>query len=235
MINGFFDQYPEFYKTSKTTPFPNRLNNRYLALIDFNKKIIQNSLVLDLASHDGRWSFAAIKNGASKVLGIEGRKELVQNCHRNMEKYGISQEKYSFILGDVFEEIHKVKSDSVDIVFCFGFFYHIMDHMHLLGEITRLCPKYLILDTSISSSDKPIIEIREEDSEKEMNAIKSTLTESKKVLVGYPSKSSLELMLTNLGYSFYYYNWHNIGIENWEYIGDYKENLRVSLVARLER
>ena len=82
---GFFDDYPEFFKTSSTGSFPNRLNNRYTALIEFNKAIINNSSILDLGSHNGTWGFAAIKNNAVRVLGIEGREQLVKNAYRNME------------------------------------------------------------------------------------------------------------------------------------------------------
>lgn len=50
----------------------NRLNERYNAIIDANKTIIKNSRILDLASHDGRWSFATLKSGSEYTLGIEG-------------------------------------------------------------------------------------------------------------------------------------------------------------------
>jgi len=232
---GFFDNYPDFFKTSETGSYPNTLNNRYLALIEFNKGIIRNSSILDLGSHDGRWSFAALKNGASKVFGIEGKDHLVKNSHTNMEKYGIPKEQYSFIMGDVFEEIKKIEPNTINVVFCFGLFSHIMNHMELFFEIRRLGANYLILDTAISTSDKPIIELVEEDSGMEASALKTKYAASKQVLVGYPSKSALELMLTNIGFSFYYYDWHKVGIENWEHIDEYYQNKRISLVAKSNR
>ena len=63
---NFFDDYSAFYKTGQTGIRPKMLNARFHALIENNKEIIKNSTILDLASHDGRWSFAAIKNGAKK-------------------------------------------------------------------------------------------------------------------------------------------------------------------------
>ena len=230
---GFFDDYPEFFKTSSTGSILNRLNKRYTTLIESNKSIIKNSSILDLGSHDGRWSFAAIKNGAINVLGIEGREHLVKNSHKNMELYKIPKERYSFIKGDVLEEIKKIQPETFDIVFCFGLFYHIMNHVELLEEIKRLKAKYLILDASISESDKPIIELIEEDSNVEASGIKSKYSTSNQALVGYPSKNAIELMLKNFGYSFFYYDWHNVGIENWEHIDDYHLNRRISLVAKI--
>ena len=98
---NFFDTYPEFYKTSKTGAFPNRLNGRYKSLIEANSAIIQEQTILDIASHDGRWSFAAIKNGAKKVIGIEARQYLVESAIKNMQTYNISEDKYTFIAGDI--------------------------------------------------------------------------------------------------------------------------------------
>ena len=65
-----------------------------------------------------------------------------------MKKYGISEERYHFGVGDIFEEIKKISPNEIDVVFCFGIFYHVSNHMELLKEIKKLQPKYLILDTA---------------------------------------------------------------------------------------
>ena len=229
---NFFDNYPEFYKTSNTKAYPNRLNNRYFVLIENNKDLIQDQSILDIASHDGRWSFAAIKNGARQVLGIEGRKDLVDKAINNMKKYEIPEDKYEFIVGDIHEEIKTIKSDIIDVVFCFGFFYHTIHHMYLLSEIKRLNPKYLILDTVISTSDSVVIDVLEEDSNVEAYAIKNSTNYDINVVVGHPSKKALELMLNKCGFSIKYYNWHNGRIKNWEHLESYHNHARVSLVAK---
>jgi len=97
-IIPFFSDYPLYHKVQSL----NRLNTRYQALIENNKELIKNSIILDLASYDGRWSFAALKSGAKKIVGIEGRKELVKKSNKNMEHYGIPKEKYEFYHGDIF-------------------------------------------------------------------------------------------------------------------------------------
>src|ERR1017187_9318082 len=86
--HGFFDRYPEFYSSSVTYPYPNRLNQRHRACIEWNEAMIRGKCVLDLASHDGRWSFAALKAGATKVVGIEARDHLVQAARSNLHEYG---------------------------------------------------------------------------------------------------------------------------------------------------
>ena len=76
-LENFFDAHPRFYKTSSTTPLPNRLNRRYDAIIRAHQEQIRDQRILDIASHDGRWSFAALESDAKHVLGIEGRPENV--------------------------------------------------------------------------------------------------------------------------------------------------------------
>src|SRR5579863_7632854 len=82
--NGFFDSYPRFFSTSDTAAAPDRLNQRYRALIQSNAGIISGRRVLDIASHDGRWSLAAHKASAEHVLGIEARQHLVDAARDNM-------------------------------------------------------------------------------------------------------------------------------------------------------
>jgi 16S rRNA G966 N2-methylase RsmD len=229
---NFFDEYSQFYHTSKTKPFPNRLNKRYEALIESNINLIKNKSILDIASHDGRWSFAALKNDAKYVLGIEGRKELVENSIKNMKMYKISDTKYDFVVGDIHEEIKKLKQNTFETVFCFGFFYHTLDHNLLLREIKRLNPKNLILDTVISNLDLPIIELIEEDSDVEMYAIKNSENKNKNVLVGHPSKKAIEHMLENLGFEYHYYDWHDGHIQNWNDLESYESKRRITLVAK---
>ena len=228
----FFDTYARFYETSKTGPWRNRLNQRYRALIESNQEILRGASILDLASHDGRWSFAALKHGAARVIGIEGREELVRNARESMEAYGISRDRFHFILGDVFREVDDLERGSFDVVFCFGFFYHTMHHVLLLSKIQRLASRYLLLDTGIGTSKETVVELREEDATEEPNAIPTEGGASDRVLVGYPSKGALELMLRHFGYEWSYYDWQGAGITSWEHLEDYRDGHRVSIVAK---
>jgi len=69
----FFDEYSRFYQTTGPLPKPNRFQQRWRMIIDPNGDLFQGARVLDIASHDGRWSFAALKAGAEFVEGVEGR------------------------------------------------------------------------------------------------------------------------------------------------------------------
>jgi len=207
---NFFDEYSSFYKTGQTGTKPKMLNARFHALIENNREIIENSTILDLANHDGRWSLAALKNGAKKVYGIEGKKELVQKGLENMKKYGVPEDKYNFVVGDIFEEIKKIPSREIDVVFCFGIFYHVSNHMELLKEIKKLQPKYLILDTEINKSKLPIVRFR-----KEPYYTPDSTISFEKFIAGRPSQSALIMMLGALDFKITYYNWEK-NIRDWK-------------------
>ena len=69
----FAEDYPRFMEVSELKPKPDRLNERYEAMFARNRDIFDGARVLDLASHDGRYSFAALKTGAAHVTGVEVR------------------------------------------------------------------------------------------------------------------------------------------------------------------
>jgi 2-polyprenyl-3-methyl-5-hydroxy-6-metoxy-1,4-benzoquinol methylase len=230
-ISGFFDKYSRFYETSTTGASPNRLNMRYLALIDSNLDAIRQASILDLGSHDGRWSFAALANGARKVIGIEGRPQLVEKAEESMDVYGIPQSMYSFVVGDCLQVIHEMEPAAVDTVFCFGLLYHTMHHMSFISEIGRLKPKVLLIDTWVARSKSSIIAIHEEDSRVEGNALNASLLEGGSALVGRPSPSALELMLKSAGFVWRYFDWTRLNITDWTGMRDYEQKWRVSLRA----
>jgi predicted RNA methylase len=87
--SSFFDDYPLFYGSSKTSATSARLAASYSAIIKAHQALIGGSRVLDLASHDGRWSFAALAAGAAHVVGIEARQELVANACANFAEYAV--------------------------------------------------------------------------------------------------------------------------------------------------
>jgi len=229
--HSFFNNYSDFHRRPVTDARKNRLNKRYNVLIENNKKLILDSSILDIASHDGTWSFAALKNGAKFVLGIEGREYFVKNANKNFKNYGIPKDKYQFVSGDIHHEITKIPPNNFQVVLCCGFFYHTMHHMFLLSEIKRLNPKYLILDTEICPQKEPMIELSFDDPKHKMDAI-SAKFEEERVLVGKPSKLGLEMMLEHLGFQYDYLDWHSMGIKNWQALEKYRDNTRVSLVAR---
>ena len=54
-----------------------RLVQRHRLIIDPFAEQIAGARILDLAAHDGRWSYALANAGAKNVIGVEARQELL--------------------------------------------------------------------------------------------------------------------------------------------------------------
>lgn len=195
----FFYRYPLLKATSKTDVRGERLVYRYRALIKPNRKAIRGKRVLDLASHDGRWSLAALDLGASHVTGIEGRPELVKKAESTLAAYHIGGDRYRFIVGDCLNQMADFSPGTFDTVFCFGFLYHTLNHYDLLRTITKLEPATLLIDSRVVPIEEPAIFLAFNDPNLEGAAISHTDSE-KTVLVGVPTVPALLLMLQHLGW-----------------------------------
>lgn len=219
----FFDKYNVFYDTSNTGAVSSRLNARHEAIIMNNISHIRGKSVLDIASHDGRWSFAALKAGASYVRGVEPRLHLVEKANSTFEFYGINKSNYDFICQDFF----KYKNDKkFDVVFCLVFFYHTLRQAELLNIIDRIQAKFVIIDTEIipnskkeslsshSNQDSRLIfdnpfqvQLLREPVNLEQMAFTDEITRNGYTLVSRPSRFAVEYLTNHYEYSCINYNW----------------------------
>jgi Protein of unknown function (DUF1698) len=218
----FFDAFPRFVETSETGPWLERLNARYVALIHENRELIRGKRVLDLASHDGRFSFAALQNGASRVVGIEHKANLRDASYENMAHYEVPRDRYDFVLGDMFEHIDGV--GPMDVVFCFGILYHINNHMLLLSKIAEVDPQYLIIDSRISQMEGSAIEVRSP-----LGASPPPLGSD---IEGQPTRAALDAMLSYFGWTFEYFDWAGSTLTESKHLSDYRIGKRVSVVVQ---
>ena len=231
MGEQFFDRFERFLETSETgrgdgkTGRLNerqieRLHGRYEVLVRRHRAILEGARVLDLASHDGRWSIAALENGAASVVGIEHKPGLVRKSEENFEFYKVPKEKYEFICGDIFEHIDRI--GKFDVVLCFGIFYHVMNHMLLLSKIAALEPRALIMDTNVSQLDGDVIELMYE-------AVGGN------VLVGAPTKGALRTMIASFGWSSEFFEWRDSGLCGPHSMSDYWSRKRVTATVTCRR
>lgn len=190
----FFDDYDRFRTTSTTATSLTRLNLRHQAMIEANRDILQGARVLDLASHDGRWSFAALQAGAAHVTGVEARRRLVRNSRATFAHYGVPRRSRRFLRGDLFEVLRKRRFD-VDVVMCLGFMYHTIRYPELLRGIRDARPEHLIIDTKVVRGHRPVIELRPNATVAESNAARDAVSHGETALAGWPSVAALEMML----------------------------------------
>jgi len=220
----FFDAFPRFVETSETGPWLERLNARYVALIHENRALLEGARVLDLASHDGRFTFAALRNGAAHVIGIEHDARLVQAATANLAAYDVPRECYDFVSGDLFECIRA--AGPCDVVFVFGILYHVNDHMRLLTEIAELDARTVVIDTMVSTRKDAVIELRA--------PIVGAPPPPGSQLEGWPTRAALEAMWSSLGWTWEYFDWRASGMAGHPKLDDYAGGRRLTAVVSSE-
>lgn len=219
---GFFDEYPRFYQTSQTSPLPDRLNARHLAIIERNTEHLQGRRVLDIASHDGRWTFAALKASAAHVVGIEPRQELIDSARATFREYGIVDGTYELWTSSVMEAIDGVQAD---VVLCLGFYYHTRHHVDLLDKIERTGARFVVIDTEITPGQEELSLasangearqvfgnpyalqlIRDEVGDQQM-AFADSATRNGYTLVARPSRAAIHGMANHFGFRVSEFDW----------------------------
>lgn len=217
---AFFDRYERFLSTSRTSPFRERLNGRYDAIIGHCREHIAGRRVLDIASHDGRWTFAALDAGARHVTGIEPRGELIDNARATFDAYGVAPERYAFLRGDVFDTLSGL---AFDTVLCLGFYYHTARHVELMNLIERTGARFVVIDTEIvpgslaavTEPDEPrlvhgnpySIEIFREPVDDQQMAALDGATRGGHALVGRPGAPTVEYIARHFGYECSRFDW----------------------------
>lgn len=235
LAKGFFDDYPRFFSSSQTSAASSRLNLRYEAIFADNRDILDGARVLDISSHDGRWSFAALQTGAAHVTGVEARPELVEHSNENLAAYEIDPDRYDFIAGDVFEVLAE-RDLQVDVVLCLGFLYHTLRYNELLKLIRSCNPRHVIFDTEVTpGTDRPFIEVVNEAVSREGNAVADRFSHGETVLIGRPSMKAIRVMCR--GYDFRFdtaSDWGGLLRDNPDAgnVGDYRARKRTTVRFR---
>ena len=230
----FFDDYPMFTETSHTAAGLSRLNLRHEAMIAANRDVLSGARVLDIASHDERWSFAALKAGATHVTGVEARRKLVTNAEKNFELYGADPERYTFIEGAVFEVLES-PSFEVDVVLCLGFLYHTWRLTELLSDIRSLDAEYLILDTQVLSRESRSVVLMGLDAPQHQGSAVLDPYGHNQTVTGRPSVPALQLLLETYDFGIEsVYDWRAILAKapDVEDVTDYRNGGRVTLRCR---
>jgi hypothetical protein len=195
----FAEDYPRFMEVSDLRPKPERMNERYEALFATNRDIFDGARVLDLASHDGRYSFAALKTGAAHVTGVEVRQNLIDKARETYDFYGQDPDTYRFVCGDVFEVLAREKFD-VDVVLCLGYLYHTYRHTELMYRLHELAPRHLIVDTIVVPGTQPYLRVVQEPSSEDILSAAQDAYAVGQVLVAWPTVPALELLLSSYGF-----------------------------------
>jgi hypothetical protein len=203
---AFFDFLSDFPRYSARAKAINRLNKRHDFLITPYVSEIAGSRVLDLAAHDGRWSYALSSAGAAEVLGVEWRSELIAQFDAYPD--GDAKDRITLIQGDVYEALPELirEGRTFDVVSVYGLYYHLMDHYGLLKLIKQVSPRLVIIDSEFFLSPDAAVRMQVEDPTNKLNSIEHEAGQEQ-APVGFPSHAAMEMMATSLGYDVTWADW----------------------------
>jgi len=203
---GFFDFLADTTRYRGSLNALNRLNMRHRFIVQPFEADLAGSRVLDLAAHDGRWSYALSAAGAREVVGVEARQELIDQFAEYPRNEASS--KVMLKRGDVFEALpaFAAAGETFDVVAIYGLYYHIMDHYGLLKLVHALSPKLIIIDSLFLNRQQPLIRLQPERTDKFVNTIAHVAGQDV-APVGVPSRSAMDFMARSLGYSTEWANW----------------------------
>src|SRR6478735_10068276 len=227
----FFDDYSRFLSTSETGVGIDRLNLRHEAMIADNVDVLRGARVLDLAAHDGRWAFAAIKAGAVHVTAVEARQHLVDSARESFVAEGVDPCSYELRCNDMFAEL-RTGNIRVDVVMCLGFMYHTLRYNELLFGMKQTGAEHIIVDTKVILTDEALLEVKSEDHEQEQAAAADEFTDGPRTVTAMPSVAALRTMFRGYGFRFEKnFDWPALAAQHpeAERLWGYKDGRRVTM------
>ena len=206
---GFFDFLGALPRYTANAADIARMNQRRNFLIEPFRTEIAGARVLDIAAHDGRWSYALAEAGAREVHGIEPRLDLIADYATFPEtpyKSAVRLEQ-----GDLYDALPDLvaKGETYDIVALFGIYYHVMDHFFILRQIRRLKPRLILIDSEFMKGESPYIQLSKERVEKHLNAV-AQIEGQEVAIKGTPSSVAMERMAEALDYQVRWLPWEGL-------------------------
>lgn len=203
---GAFDFLQQSARYAESPLSLNRLNVRHEFIVDAFRDEIRGARVLDLAAHDGRWSYALSAAGAREVVGVEARGDLVKEFADYPDDD--VRARVTLVEADVFDELPRLAAagQTFDVVAIYGLYYHVMDHYRLLKQVHALRPRLVIIDSAFLNRPQPLIKLALEPTDDQFNSIAHAEGQTM-APIGIPSRSAVDLMASSLGYATTWSNW----------------------------
>ena len=230
LTRGFFDDYDRFFETSQTSTQPWRLNLRHEAISVDNAAAFEGARVLDIASHDGRWSLAALRAGASHVTGIEARSELTDFAAQNLAGYGATR-----TLSISWSATSSLSCETSGLRWMLFCVFALLPHSRYpeLWSLMGTVASSIIMDTMVTPHiNEPMIRVTHEPFTREGNAVPDDFSAHDSVLTGRPTVAALRVMGSVYGYQLVSEtDWPELLADNpaANGVGDYREGRRTTV------
>ncbi|MBI1219638.1 MAG: DUF1698 domain-containing protein [Rhodobacteraceae bacterium] len=197
-----------------------RMNHRHAHIVLPFLDDIRGARVLDLAAHDGRWSYALAGAGAAHVVGVEARPELIARFPEFPDP--ALRARVELRCNDIYAEMEAdiARGVSYDVVAVYGILYHVMDHFRLFQLVRRLRPKLVIVDSEFNTRPNPMIQLIRERTDNVLNAVPQ-FDGQEVALKGVPSFLAMEAIAEALLYDITWIDWTDLPEGQRGAVGDY--------------
>jgi 2-polyprenyl-3-methyl-5-hydroxy-6-metoxy-1,4-benzoquinol methylase len=217
----FFDRYDRF----KSAGDARRSHHRYEAIISSNQEVFQGARVLNLNSGDGRWCMAALDAGAVRVVGVDTSRKSVDTARSTLIEYGIDLESCQFVNSDINAALQAAEPGEFDLVLCAQAF-EMSDPRVVFGYLYRLGPRHVILDTTVSRGEGPIVRFAL--MVRDPSAPKGTRRHG--AIASIPNHDLMAFLSDYFHFGWRLIDWQAMGITDWSGIQDYERGRRCTYV-----
>ena len=210
----------------------NNVNAYGQILLANNRQFIEGKRVLDLASHDGRHTYASLALGAERVTSVEARAASLDRGRPIIDRDFPG--KTDFVVGDLFDFLPTVAPGEFDTLLCFGFLYHTIRQVEIVEQARRMGVETFLLATFVTKrkvltrrglKEQPGLKLIYEDPECIRNTIEKT------GLAAWPNCSFLEHVLEAYGFRHRKLRPGDSGISEWRGLEEFKKGRYVAYVA----
>jgi tRNA (mo5U34)-methyltransferase len=115
-----------------------------------------NARVIDLACNEGWFSHRLLEWGASHVLGVDIRPQVIRRAELLRAHLGISQDRLELRCADVFD-LNVSELGTFDVVLCLGLVYHLENPVGALRIARALTGGICVVESQLTRQNEPIM------------------------------------------------------------------------------
>jgi 2-polyprenyl-3-methyl-5-hydroxy-6-metoxy-1,4-benzoquinol methylase len=187
-------------------------------LLASNGGTLEGLKILDIACNSGFWSLQCALLGA-QVTGFDARQELIDQA--NLVKSVVGVTNVEFRVLDFFAMTPEALG-TFDVVLNLGILYHLPQPLDTLARTRAMATKQIVLDTGVHPTRNTAVYLRWEDPYDIHAAADAGV-------VARPSRTAVDLMLTDLGVS----SWFEIPVRSAAMPPDYIRGNRTSWLINI--
>jgi LPS sulfotransferase NodH/2-polyprenyl-3-methyl-5-hydroxy-6-metoxy-1,4-benzoquinol methylase len=225
----FFDRYKQFIRQLPVAPDTAtgfvgliRSRHRYEAIVARNRDLFCGARVLDMMGGDGLWSLAALDAGAVHVIRVDLSPFSAETANQTFTEYGFKPEAYQIVNAKAWRNFDP---ETFDLILCQGILEK-SDPRLFFGELQRLRPKHVIVDTEMVRGKGPIARFRLAPSLQPVAEVAGRYA----TIVASPSHELIMFLCEHFDYQWRRIDWYGMGITNWIGIHDYERDERRTYV-----